>query len=233
MSRTPSYLWTLIELYQRGATTRPLEVSTEELGLEVGLSQQGISKHLLLLEKDGLIVRRRSGRRSGILVTKAGSDRVIEVYSKLKTAIEGSAGVFEFHGTLFTGLGEGGYYISLPGYRKQFVKLLGFEPFPGTLNLTIGPGEVEMKKQLNFLDALELEGFRQGGRSYGPAKCFRAKVESKYDAAALVIERTHHGESVLEFVSPLDLRTTLGLKDGDLVNVTVYTEKTVQGAHQR
>jgi riboflavin kinase len=120
-------------------------------------------------------------------------------------------------------LGEGGYYVSLAGYKRQFVKLLGFEPFPGTLNLTIGPGEIELRKQLNLLDALELSGFSHGGRTYGPAKCFRAKVESKYDAGALIIERTHHRESVLEVISPLDLRKTLSLRDGDRVHVTVYT----------
>ncbi len=224
MTKTPPYLWTLIELYQRGAANRALELSTSELALLLGLSQQGISKHLLLLEADGLVERKRSGRRTGVLVTRLGEDRVLSVYSRLKTAIEGKAGVVDFHGTLFTGLGEGGYYISLAGYRRQFMRLLGFEPFPGTLNLTIGPGEIELRKQLNFLDALELTGFSQGGRSYGPAKCFRAKVETKYDAGALVIERTHHGESVLEVISPLDLRKTLSLKDGDQVHVTVYTD---------
>ncbi|MGP8125803.1 MAG: DUF120 domain-containing protein [Nitrososphaerales archaeon] len=223
MTKTPPYLWTLIELYQRGAANRALELSTSELALLLGLSQQGVSKHLLL-EADGLIERKRSGRRTGVLVTRLGADRVLSVYSRLKTAIEGKAGVVDFHGTLFTGLGEGGYYISLAGYRRQFMRLLGFEPFPGTLNLTIGPGEIELRKQLNFLDALELTGFSQGGRSYGPAKCFRAKVETKYDAGALVIERTHHGESVLEVISPLDLRKTLSLKDGDQVHVTVYTD---------
>jgi len=220
--KTPPYLWTLIDLYERGAANRTLELSTSELALVLGISQQGVSKHLLLLEKDGLVERKKSGRRTCVLVTRAGADRVFSVYSRLKTAIEGRAGVLDFHGTLFTGLGEGGYYISLAGYRRQFVKLLGFEPFPGTLNLTIGPGEIELRRQLNFLDALELSGFSQGGRSYGPAKCFMAKVESKYDAGALVIERTHHGESVLEVISPLDLRKTLSLKDGDQVHVTVY-----------
>ena len=223
MARNPPYIWTLIDLYQRGGAGKPLQLSTEDLGLVLGLSQQGVSKHLLMLERDGLIVRRRSGRRSGILVTKAGADRVVAVYSRLKTAVEGRAGVLDFHGTLFTGLGEGGYYISLAGYRRQFVKLLGFDPFPGTLNLTIGPGEIALRKQLNFLDAFELSGFSQGGRSYGPAKCFRARVESKYDAGALIIERTHHGEAVLELISPLNLRKTLSLKDGDQVLVTVYT----------
>ena len=223
MTKTPPHLWTLIELYQRGGASGTLDLSTLELALELGLSQQGVSKHLLQLEKEGLIERKRSGRRTGVLVSRAGADRVVSVYSRLKTAVEGRAGVLDFHGTLFTGLGEGGYYVSLAGYKRQFVKLLGFEPFPGTLNLTIGPGEIGLRKQLNFLDALELSGFSQGGRSYGPAKCFRAKVESKYDAGALIIERTHHGESVLEVISPLDLRKTLSLKDGDRVHVTVYT----------
>jgi riboflavin kinase len=223
MTRTPSHLWTLIELYQRGAASQALELTTSELSHELGLSQQGVSKHLLQLEKEGLIERKRSGRRTGVLVSRAGADRVLSVYSRLKTAVEGRAGVLDFHGTLFTGLGEGSYYISLAGYKRQFVKLLGFEPFPGTLNLIIGPGEIELKKQLDFLEALELSGFNHGGRSYGPAKCFRAKVESKYDAGALIIERTHHDEKVLEVISPLDLRTTLSLKDGDRVHVTVYT----------
>ncbi len=231
MTKTPSHLWTLIELYQRGGASRTLDLSTSELALELGLSQQGVSKHLLQLEKDGLIERKRNGRRTGVLVSRAGADRVVSVYSRLKTAIEGGAGVLDFHGTLFTGLGEGGYYISLAGYRRQFIKLLGFEPFPGTLNLTIGPGEIELRKQLNFLDALELSGFSQGGRSYGPARCFRARVESRYDAGALIIERTHHGESVLEVISPLDLRKTLSLKDGDRVHVTVYTVDQYPSGH--
>jgi len=224
-------MWTLIELYQRGGASRTLDLSTSELASELGLSQQGVSKHLLQLEKEGLIERKRNGRRTGVVVSKAGADRVLAVYSRLKSAVEGRAGALDFHGTLFTGLGEGGYYISLAGYKRQFVKLLGFEPFPGTLNLTIGPGELELRKQLNFLGALELSGFTQGGRSYGPAKCFKAKVESKYDAGALIIERTHHGESVLELISPLDLRTTLSLRDGDRVHVTVYTGEPHIGGH--
>ena len=224
-------MWTLIELYQRGGASRTLDLSTSELASELGLSQQGVSKHLLQLEKEGLIERKRNGRRTGVVVSKAGADRVLAVYSRLKSAVEGRAGALDFHGTLFTGLGEGGYYISLAGYKRQFVKLLGFEPFPGTLNLTIGPGELELRKQLNFLGALELSGFTQGGRSYGPAKCFKAKVESKYDAGALIIERTHHGESVLELISPLDLRKTLSLRDGDRVHVTVYTGEPHIGGH--
>ncbi len=230
MPRAPPYVWTLIELYERGAARRPLELSTEELGLMLGLSQQGASKHLAELEKEDLIVRRRNARGASVLITKEGSDTVISIYSRLRAAVEGKAGVFEFHGTLFTGLGEGGYYVSLAGYRKQFVKLLGFEPFPGTLNLTIGAGEIELKKQLGLLRGLGLTGFVHGGRSYGPAKCFRATVESRYEAGALIIERTHHGEGVLELVAPVNLRKALSLKDGDHVRVLVQTGDATNGS---
>ena len=41
-------------------------------------------------------------------------------------------------GTVFTGLGEGAYYIAKERLsQKQIVEKLGFEPYPGTLKLEI------------------------------------------------------------------------------------------------
>jgi CTP-dependent riboflavin kinase len=40
-------------------------------------------------------------------------------------------------GTVFTGLGEGAYYISKETYLKQLTEKLGFEPYLGTLNLKL------------------------------------------------------------------------------------------------
>ena len=37
-------------------------------------------------------------------------------------------------------------------------------------------------------------------------------------------ERTHHGDAVLELISPVQLRRALSLKEGDLVAVSVYPE---------
>jgi len=36
-------------------------------------------------------------------------------------------------GTLFTGLGEGSYYISRDGYVRKIKEYLDFDPFPGTI----------------------------------------------------------------------------------------------------
>lgn len=193
-----------------------------ELGRGLHLSQQAASKHLLILEEEGMIERRRRGRGTTVVLTPKGADTVLSFYAKLKGVVEAEVKPMTFHGRVFTGLGEGAYYVSLPGYRKQFSRLLGFEPFAGTLNLALDPSETELRRQLKFLEGVEIGGFQDGKRTYGPVKCFRAKVEGKYEAGALVIERTHHGEAVLEIISPLHLREILSLKEGDPVTVTVY-----------
>jgi len=222
LARTPAYLSTLIELYSIGASVRPVDVSTHELGKGLHLSQQAASKHLLKLEEEGLIERRRKGRGTSVVLTPKGADAVISLYTKLKGVVEVRTTPLTFHGKVFTGLGEGAYYVSLEGYRRQFSKLLGFVPYAGTLNLSLEPSETDLRRQLKFLDGVEIEGFQDGKRTYGPVKCFRAKVEGKYEAGALVIERTHHGEAVLEIISPFHLREILSLNEGDGVSVTVY-----------
>ena len=224
MTATPAYLPTLIQLYSHGALGRAVEVSTADLGKELHLSQQAASKHLLRLEEEGLIERRRRGRGFSVIMTQKGADVVLSFYTKLKGVVETQMKPLTFHGRIFTGLGEGAYYVSLDGYRKQFKKLLGFEPYAGTLNLALDHSETELRRQLKFLDGVEIRGFQDGKRTYGPVKCFRARVEGKYEAGALVIERTHHGEAVLEVISPMHLRETLSLREGDPVSVTVYPQ---------
>jgi len=215
---------TLIELYSFGASGRPVEVSTEELGKGLRLSQQAVSKHLLQLETEGMIERRRKGRGNTVILTAKGSDAVLSFYTKLRGAVEGRKGPLTFQGKVFTGLGEGAYYVSLGGYRRQFLKLLGFEPYPGTLNLALDPSETDLRRQLKFLSGVEIKGFQDGKRTYGPVKCFRAKVDGRLEAGALEIERTHHGGAVLELISPVHLREVLSLKEGDSVSVTVFPE---------
>jgi riboflavin kinase len=176
------------------------------------------------LENEGLIERRRSGIRLGVRLTQRGQDEVRVFYSQLKAALEQRQAEVLIRGTLFEGLGEGAYYTSLPAYKKQFTDLLGFEPFPGTLNLKLGSSYIERKRQLRLGEGLAVHGFENGTRTYGGAKCYKAKVRGEYPAAVLLIDRTHYDDSVLELISPLNLRAQLGLKNGDEVEVTVLTE---------
>ena len=101
-------------------------------------------------------------------------------------------------GTLFSGLGEGAYYISLPGYKKQFISKLGFEPYPGTLNLKIS--DVFHKQffdKLSNNDGILIEGFTDKKRTYGNVKCFPCTINSNIQGSIIVIERTHHDLSLI------------------------------------
>jgi riboflavin kinase len=83
---------------------------------------------------------------------------------------------------------------------------------------------IEQRRQLQFLKGIEIQGFEDGSRTYGPVKCFKAKFEGQYQAAVLGIERTHYDYSVIEVIAPFDLRKKLSIKDGDEDYVITYLE---------
>ena len=78
---------------------------------------------------------------------------------------------------------------------------------------------MEHKRELRSYHGLKIEGFANGKRTYGGARCYRATVNGRYPAAVLVIDRTHYDDSVMEIISPVNFRKELGLKNGDKVNV--------------
>lgn len=211
---------TLIRLYELGAARRPTEVSTGSLGRHLGVSQQAASMQLVSLEREGYVVRSRLGRGEAIALTRKGVDEVLSAYATLKHAVEGMPSTVVIRGKVFTGIGEGAYYTSLEGYRSQFKKLLGFDPFPGTLNLEVDDSDLGLRSQLAATPGIEIKGFKDSKRTYGPVKCFLARV-GNLQAGVLHIERTHHGAGVLEVVAPVNIRKRLSLSDGDRVAVHV------------
>ena len=220
----PVLIPTLVELAKLKAHVGFVPLSTEELAEKLGQSQQSASKHLQQLESLGYVERRRSGPKFTVKLTEAGQDIVRTYYSSLKVALERKPKEeMTFVGKVFQGLGEGAYYIGLEGYRTQFANALGFDPYPGTLNVKLESAiQIEQKRELRGFDGLRIEGFQRDGRTYGGARCYRAKVGKKeLPGAVLVIDRTHYDDSVLEIISPHFLRGAVGLKNGDLLEVSV------------
>jgi riboflavin kinase len=219
---SPVLMSDLFELVKLKAHLNFVEISTEEIAARTGHSQQAASQHFQKLEKLGLIERRRTGLRFAVKLTPKGLDIVNSQYSQLKAAVEGKSDEITFKGKMFQGLGEGAYYIGLEGYKRQFSKVLGFDAFPGTLNLKLeSQTQMEQKRDLRSREGLRIEGFESEKRTYGGARCYRATVNGRYPAAVLVIDRTHYDDSVMEIISPVHFRKELGLKDGDEVTVTV------------
>ncbi len=216
-------LTTLLHLVRLGAGTSFANISTSKLGDSVGLSQQAASLRLIELQRAGLIERAHSGRGLAVRLTQEGLRAVESFLAEANTSLDRGKAELGFRGALFTGLGEGGYYISLKGYSKSFARALGFEPFPGTLNLRLdNEAMVEQRRRLDALQGIEIPGFTDGKRTYGPVKVFRARIAGRHPGAVLAIERTHYDSSVLEIISPVNLRKALRLKDGDECSLTVF-----------
>ena len=116
-------------------------------------------------------------------------------------------------GKISSGLGQAQYFISREGYSRQFLHHLGFVPFSGTLNVLLeAPFPVEQP-------AIQIEGFQEGGKSFGECKCYRIKLNG-IEAAVVQPERSSYPPELIEVIAPIKLRA-LGLKDGDPVEVVL------------
>ncbi len=204
-------------LLKKGAHREPVRITTGEIASQAGVSQQTASRKIILLEKDGLL-RRSSGK---IFLTEKA---VVEVRKLLKQVLESLDGTgMVFHGKAVKGLGEGGFYVSQKGYMGQFKKKLGFTPFKGTLNLFMDQEDVEKRLELHQRRAIEIRGFSQGGRRFGKIDAYRCMVGG-LPSAIIFPEKSGHGLQTLEIISAFNLRETLGLSEGSVVEVEVVGE---------
>jgi len=208
-----------------GAHRRTAKISTEYLAEKLGMSQQTASRHLIELDKNGWIKRTITQEGCLIKVTDAGVKELKKLYSSLRFLIEAAyPPSITLEGTVFTGLGEGAYYVTREPYRKQFIEKLGFDPYPGTLNLKLTSDyDVKTRSELEAYPAIEIQGFRNENRSYGNVKCYPAIIENKAKGALISALRSHYDASVIEIIAPTFLRNKLKLKDGHKVKVEILT----------
>ena len=219
-------LFTLIKLAEMGALKRTAKISTDYLAEKMEISQQTASRYLIDLEKKGWINRTTTPEGSLIRIQEAGTVELQKLDSSLRIPLEAAyppSVIME--GIVFTGLGEGAYYISKEHYRQQFVEKLGFDPYPGTLNLKLSTDyDLKTRAELEAYPAIEIQGFRNEDRTFGTVKSYPARIGNKVKGALIFALRSHYDRSVLEIVSPVNLRKHLNLKDGQKLKVEVLTK---------
>jgi riboflavin kinase len=213
-------LWfTLLALAQLGAVSNSIRTSTSRLAQFLQISQQTASRRLYTLERMDLIHRILNNRGQLIRIEPKGVSELTKVQSILEMAMTKQR-YRSFKGRVFTGLGEGAYYVRLDGYRKQFRKLLGYNPYPGTLNIQLlTEADVNEFQLLKATIGIQIQGFVSGDRTFGPVTCYPTTVNSEGKAAVLVIERTHHHPNVVEIIAPINLREKLNIIDDDIITV--------------
>ncbi len=157
-------------------------------------------------------------RRSQFKLTSKGVDVLRREFADYKRIFEVTKEL-TLRSVVESGLGEGAFYMRQKGYKEQFKRKLGYEPFEGTLNLRCPSEELAKLEILRQTDGITIEEFESGGRTFGGAKCFRAKVRG-VDCVVIMPLRSHHTETI-EVISRQSLRTRHGLTDGDEVELTI------------
>jgi riboflavin kinase len=218
----------LLKLAEMGAYRRIAKISTEFLAEKIGISQQTASRYVIELERKGWIQRTITPEGSLIKIDDQGVRELQKLFSSLKVVLETPyPPSVTLEGTVFTGLGEGAYYITKEHYRKQFIEKLGFEPYPGTLNLKLSTDyDIKTRMELEAYPAIEIEGFKNEDRTFGLVKCYPAIIGNKVKGALITALRSHYDVSVLEIIAPVCLRKQLNLKDDVKVKVEVLTSST-------
>lgn len=123
-----------------------------------------------------------------------------------------------FKGTVFSGLGEGGFYVGI--YTKGFREALGIAPYPGTLNLRMEPEEYEaLSKCLSQLQPVIVRPPAIPGYRLGAAKVFPIELIDAPDLPAYIVrpDITVYKKDIVEIISTAFLRERLSLADGDVV----------------
>ncbi|MFH1663432.1 MAG: DUF120 domain-containing protein [archaeon] len=207
----------LLFIAKKAGMSGSFKASTSGIAVELGISQQSVSRKLVFLASNGFIERKVFSSGNVISLTEKGRKALIKRKHELE-GIFSEKKSSEISGKVKSGLGEGKYYINIPGYQKQFKEKLGKKVFPGTLNLEVN--EFELTDFLSSKKKILIKGFSGRERSFGSACLFRVKLNNSVDATVIVPERTTHSENIVEIISPLDLRKKLGLKDNSEVIVS-------------
>ncbi len=215
----PYLLQTLKELALLGAVQNKIELSSHELGLQLQTSQQTASRYLLELDTQEMITRELGIKKQLIQITSRGSDALESEYLSYKQIFDLTNKVV-FKGKLISGMGEGRYYTEQKGYADQFEKKLGFVVYPGTFNVEIKFIERNKIRLLRNYGGIEIDEFPAENRTFGSVVCFKATINGK--KGAIVLPKRSHYATVLECISPYNLRETLRLHDGDTVEVVAY-----------
>jgi CTP-dependent riboflavin kinase len=124
-------------------------------------------------------------------------------------------------GRLASGIGQGRHFTRLDWARHQFVERLGIDPFPGTVNLIVEPGE----SAAEWARLRATPGVRIDNPGTGPhdcdARCFRVSIEGRIDAAIVLPEVTGYAPDQIEMIATVGVREALGVADGAVVRIVI------------
>lgn len=118
-------------------------------------------------------------------------------------------------GVVQSGVGKGAFFTQVDWVVKQCKDLLGFRPFPGTLNVQIC--EKDLDKVAGFLSSTDGE-LVPDDPQFCTARIKKMFVNNMPAAVVLPSEDVKvHNSRVMEIIAAKNLKQLLGIGDGDKV----------------
>ena len=204
----------------RGGCKGPIFVSSQSIGEMLAISPQTASRRLKGLETQGFITRTMAADGQHVTLTGTGEEELRKEYQEYSRIFSEHNKGFVLNGTVISGIGEGKYYMSLEAYKQQFNTHLGFEPYPGTLNIRLSSSSLPVRKKIDALNWIRIKGFSTDGRTFGDAKCLPCRIGT-ISCGIVMPGRTHYPVDIIEVIAPMALRRKLGVEDSDTVTVEV------------
>ncbi len=119
----------------------------------------------------------------------------------------------EIRGVVREGKGEARKFTQLSWVLEQIRDKLGFDTYPGTLNLeTTDDSALEALRATSGIAIEPAPGFCA-------ARCYRVRLNGQVDAVWIVPEVEGYPADQIELIAGVSLRDTLHLKDGNIVTV--------------
>ncbi len=207
----------LLAVILLGGSKKPVRAS--DLCEYLNTSRATISRWISKAEELGFLRSTMARRTQYIMATQKALGLIRTIYEMT----EGTSWDEEvLMAEVSSGMREGAYYMSRPGYMMGFKEILGYIPFPGTLNLRVkGEDVLKIKEWRRRVRPKIVPGFIEAGRTFGDVEVMPVELNGSVDAHAIFPIRRHYGDDVLEIIHAESLRVKLGLRDGDIVAVTL------------
>jgi CTP-dependent riboflavin kinase len=137
----------------------------------------------------------------------------------LKSIDSGKKRCRTISGTLLSGSGKAAFFTQLEWVKTQFRNLLGFEPYPGTLNLKLSGQDERLIEELRTRPGIPLV---PPNEAFCQSRAFPVRIGPIAGAIILPEEKVRmYGQETVEIMAPVSIRESLHLQDGDRIDFII------------
>ncbi|MDY6972583.1 MAG: DUF120 domain-containing protein [Thermodesulfobacteriota bacterium] len=122
-------------------------------------------------------------------------------------------------GEVVTGAKKAAYFTQLNWVQEQCMEKLGFEPYPGTLNLDITGDDLPVIEELQKEEGVMLI---PTDPEFCTARALPVVVGAVKGAIIIPAENVKvHGSNIVEIMAPVNLRDALKVNDGNSLTLVI------------